>query len=67
MTFNTTGPKYFFALNINILYSDEIATDIPRVSLIETMQRGLFIFPYSLSHNGSVFTAWLGWIQSYKY
>ena len=53
-------------MNIKILNLDEITTDIPRVSLIETMQRGLFIFPYSLSHNGSVFTAWLGWIQSYK-
>ena len=56
----------FFALNMDILYLDEITTDIPRVTLIETMQRGLFIFPYSLSHNGSVFTTWLGWIQSYK-
>jgi hypothetical protein len=46
----------FFALNMDILYLDEITTDIPRVTLIETMQRGLFIFPYSLSHNGSVFT-----------
>ena len=36
--------KTFFALNKNILYSDRIATDIPRVSLIETMWRGLFIF-----------------------